>query len=189
MAKDLELTQEQFDRLLEWLDADRERAAARYALIQLRLIRFFATRGCVDAEYLADKTINIVASKVKVLTTYEGDRALFFYGVAKNVYWQDIRNPRNESLTDSTIQPPAPPEPHEDLRATLLDECMENLRPEARSLLLSYEEEDKQAKIKRRKKLADELGLTINALRIKICRLHRQLRKCIERRLSEIPVR
>ena len=187
MTKDLELTQEQFDRLLEWLDPDRDRAAARYALIQLRLIRFFASRGCVDAENLADKTINVVASKVEELAEYVGDRSLYFHGVAKNIHRQKLRNLTDESLTDSTIQPPVPPEPEPDLVETFLDECISDLDGEEQSLVLRYHEGDKQEKIRLRKKLAREIGITLNALRIKMYRLHLRLRKCIEQRLREIP--
>lgn len=187
MTKDLELNQERFDRLLEWLDADRDRAAERYALIQLRLIRFFASRGCVDAEYLADKTINIVAYKVETLADYVGDRSLYFHGVAKNIYRQQIRITPDDSLTDSTVQPPMPDPPDPDLLETLLEGCLQELKPEDQSLVLRYEEEDKQAKIKHRKKLAREVGISVNALRIKICRLHLKLRKCVERCLRELP--
>ena len=187
MAKNSELTQEQFYRLLDWLDPDRERAAVRYALIQLRLIRFFASRGCVDAESLADKTINVVASKVEGLTDYVGDRSLYFHGVGKNIYRQHIRPLATESLTDSTIQPPVPPPPPPDLLMTLLEECMNRLELEDQRLVLQYHEEDKQEKIQHRKILAREVGITLNALRIKMYRLNLQLRKCIEGRLREIP--
>ena len=188
MTKDLELTQEQFDKLLDWLDADRDQAAARYALIQLRLIRFFASRGCVDAEYLADKTINIVAcKKVGGLPDYIGDKSLYFHGVAKNVYWQHIRVPPDESLTDSTVQPIAPPDPEPDLMETFLEGCMQNLDAEDRKLVLRYQEGEKQEKIRLRKVLAREIGITLNALRIKMYRLHLRLEKCIEQRLRETP--
>jgi hypothetical protein len=188
MTKDLELTQEQWDRLLDWLDPDRDQAAARYTLIQLRLIRFFASRGCVDAEYFADKTINIVAcKKVKDLADYVGDKSLYFHGVGKNVYRQEIKHPPDESLTDSTIQPPAPPEPEPELIETFLDECMENLDPDDKTLVVRYQEGEKQEKIRLRQVLAREIGITLNALRIKMYRLHLRLEKCIKQRLRETP--
>jgi len=188
MTKDLELQQDELDKLLDWLDADRDQAGARYALIQLRLVRFFASRGCVDAEYLADKTINLVAiKKVKELADYVGDKSLYFHGVAKNVYWQHIRKLPDESLTDSTLQPIAPVEPEPDLIQTFLDECMENLDPEDKELVLRYQDGEKQEKIRLRKVLAREIGTTLNALRIKMYRLHLRLGKCIEQRLRETP--
>jgi hypothetical protein len=187
MAKHWELTEEQFYRLLDWLDADRDQAARRYGLIQLRLIRFFARRGRVDAENLADKTINIVAAKVaNELERYVGDKSLYFYGVAKNVDRQEDRNPQTEIASELLVGA-VPPAAEPDLIETLLDECMENLKPDVRQLVLRYEEEDKQAKIQHRRILAREIGLSLNALRIKICRLHLQLRKCVEQRLSELP--
>lgn len=188
MTKDLELTQEQFDRLLDWLDEDRDRAAARYTLIQLRLVRFFASRGRADAEDLADKTINIVAcKKVAELADYVGDKSPYFHGVAKNVIRQHLRQLPDESLTDSTIQPIAPPEPEPELIETFLEECMENLDPDEKSLALRYQEGDKQEKIRLRKVLARDIGITLNALRIKMYRLHARIEKCIQRRLGEIP--
>ena len=58
MKKGWVLTQELFDTLLDWLDPDRERAGHRYETIRLRLIKIFTSRGCPEAEELADETIN-----------------------------------------------------------------------------------------------------------------------------------
>src|SRR5215204_5633494 len=91
MHKDWELTEEDFNKLLGWLDADRGAAAQKYSLIQLRLVRFFATRRCVDAEYLADRCINITTRKIDELTQYVGDRSLYFLGVAKYVLLENVR--------------------------------------------------------------------------------------------------
>ena len=54
------LTQEDFDRLLRWLDANLEAAGKEYEAIRQRLIKIFARRGCSEAEDLADETINRV---------------------------------------------------------------------------------------------------------------------------------
>ncbi|HKP37054.1 MAG TPA: hypothetical protein VJT71_09355, partial [Pyrinomonadaceae bacterium] len=58
------LAQEDFDRLLAWLDADRERAGVIYEKIRWRLITIFAARNCVTPEDLADETLDRVARKV-----------------------------------------------------------------------------------------------------------------------------
>jgi DNA-directed RNA polymerase specialized sigma24 family protein len=68
-----------------------------------------------------------------------------------------------------------------------LERCLDELAPEDRSLVLAYEEGEKQARIQNRRRLAAELGITINALRIKVYRLHQQLEKCIELCLAELP--
>jgi DNA-directed RNA polymerase specialized sigma24 family protein len=190
MNKDWELTKEQFDRLLDWLDADREIAGRKYGLIQLRLVRFFASRGCTDSENLADQTINIVASKVEKLIDYQGEQALYFHGVAKYVYLQEVRERQRLPPPPPPPSPPPPdsdPDPDPDVVDTCLERCLEELTADERQLVLRYEEGEKQTRIRERKRIARELGVTINALRIKICRLHLELRKCMEQCLAEIP--
>jgi len=49
-----ELEQQDFERLLSWLDVDRERAGFLYEQIRWRLITILAARGCTFAEELAD---------------------------------------------------------------------------------------------------------------------------------------
>src|SRR5689334_18556794 len=63
MNKDWVLSQEAFDALLDWLDSDREQAGIKYEDIRGRLVMMFAARGCVDAEDLADETINRVTQR------------------------------------------------------------------------------------------------------------------------------
>jgi hypothetical protein len=43
-----------------------------------------------------------------------------------------------------------------------------------------YYEQEKRAKIDRRRKLAEELGITLNALRIKAFRIRAALQECVE---------
>jgi DNA-directed RNA polymerase specialized sigma24 family protein len=183
MKKDWELTAEQFNKLLDWLDMDREAAAYKYSLIQLRLVRFFAVRRCIDAEHLADRCINIVAAKnLEELGPPEGDRGLYFLGVARYVHLEQVRDDRRPP----PVLAPIDPEPDLDLDMCL-ERCLDGLAPDDRSLVLEYEEGEKQARIQNRRRLATELGITINALRIKVYRLHQQLEKCIERCLAELP--
>lgn len=183
MNKDWELTEEQFHRLLDWLDPDLEMAANKYGLIQLRLVRFFAARGCVDSENLADQTINIVTSKVDSLGDYVGDRGPYFLGVAKFVHLQESR------IRNRTPPPPQPTPDSEQLEAEdfCLSRCLDELNDDERSMVMKYEEDEKQARIRLRKLLAEELDITVNALRIKIYRIHLRLRKCLEQCLNELP--
>src|SRR5258705_12334685 len=98
-----DLTQEQFDKLLAWLDKDRNVAALKFEKVRLGLIKIFAYRGCWESESLADETIDRVASKIEWLTqNYVGDPALYFYGVAQNVYKEFVR-PKRQT-------PPMPPD-------------------------------------------------------------------------------
>jgi DNA-directed RNA polymerase specialized sigma24 family protein len=85
-------TQEAFDKLLEWLDPDRERAAEKYQKIHTRLIGIFSNHGCADPEKLADETIDRVIAKMDSLSVnYEGEPTRYFYGVARNILKEDLK--------------------------------------------------------------------------------------------------
>jgi DNA-directed RNA polymerase specialized sigma24 family protein len=169
--------QDGFDKLLRWLDPERDKAGEKYARIQSRLIRIFSSRGCYDAEDLADKTINVITLKIDwLLENYVGDPALYFYAVAKKIFLESLKKKPPPDV------PPIDPEPpHLEEVCAQLDECLMELPSVDRDLVLAYQEGDKQKKIKNRKKLAEELKISRNALRIRVCHIHARLRECIER--------
>jgi DNA-directed RNA polymerase specialized sigma24 family protein len=175
MANDDNFSQGDFDRFLKWLDPDREQAGIKYKEIHRRLIKLFIGRGCIVPEELADETITRVIKKVaEIADNYVGEPIAYFYGVARNVYLEHTK-PR------PFVPPPPPPDPPEELEkmSDCLDECMEKLPSDDRALILSYYQQDKQAKIDYRKRLADELGIGMNALRIKVYRIRMILQECV----------
>jgi DNA-directed RNA polymerase specialized sigma24 family protein len=176
MDRDRTVTPANFDALLGWLDADRDRAGAKYEEIRSSLIRLFICRGSPNAEELADKTIDRVMHKLPaVVGSYAGDPALYFYGVSKNIYRESLRSPA------PAVLPPPREEPVEDeaVQHRCLDKCMEHLPPETRALLLSYYEFTGQAKIDSRKQLAAALGIDTNALRLRVHRIRLRLEDCV----------
>jgi RNA polymerase sigma factor (sigma-70 family) len=193
MKKGWLLTQESFDSLLHWLDADRDEAGLKYEKIRIRLIKIFTCRGCADADELADETINRVIAKLgQIVTTYSGDPALYFCGVANNIHLEYLR--RRSTVADSTQLASyeyAPPQPQdageEDREYVCLEHCMERLSDENRRLVLEYYQEEKRNKINRRKQLADELGIGVNALRIRAHRIRSRLQECVIDCLHESP--
>ncbi len=175
------LTQEAFDSLLAWLDSDRERAGRRYEEIRRRLIKIFACRGCHEPEDLADETINRVAKKVaEISPTYEGDPALYFYGVANKVHLEFVKK-----RPARPAPPPPPPAGEFEREHDCLERCMELLPPRNRELVLQYYREEKGAKIEHRQALADQLGIALNALRIRAHRIRMTLRRCVDACLAE----
>ncbi|HEU4509288.1 MAG TPA: hypothetical protein VFR78_13660 [Pyrinomonadaceae bacterium] len=178
----MDTTQEGFDTLLGWLDDDRDRAGKKYELIRDRLIKMFTCRGCAEAEDLADETINRVTAKVpKVAPNYEGEPILFFYGVARKVHHEWLRR-QNRSIR------PLPTDVTDDERTyECLDRCMETVSEKSRQLVLRYYENERRAKIDHRKALADELGIALNALRIRAHRIRLLLRKCVKNCMEQLP--
>lgn len=178
------LTQQAFDSLLVWLDSDRDRAGALYETIRRRLIRIFVCRGCAEPEDLADETINRVARKVdEIVKTYIGDPALYFYGVANNVYLESLH--RKPKLQTPPVEPRFEPrfEPRsEEFNHELncLEECMKTLPSNNRKLVMEYYQEEKHAKIVNRQHLAEQLGIPLNALRIRAHRIRAALKNCVK---------
>ena len=176
MNKNWSLSQEDFDELLDWLDSDREQAGIKYEQIRSSLIKIFTGRGCLDAEELADETINRVTRKIKdIKGEFRGDPALYFFGVAKMLLLEYMRR-----------KPPQPPPPPPDAgRAELeyrcLERCIERLSEEDRALLLREYGAKGRTQAERRKALADELGISLNALRIRVYRIRVALKECIEK--------
>jgi DNA-directed RNA polymerase specialized sigma24 family protein len=182
MNKTWVLTQESFEALLAWLDPNREVAGQKYEDIRTRLIKIFACRGCYEPEDLADETINRVTNKLgEIESTFIGERARYFYGVANKVHLEYLR------------RKPAPPLPaatdtseEAELQYRCLDRCVGKLTPENRELVFQYYQEEKRAKIEHRKHLANRLGIAVNALRIRAHRIRKSLQDCVKECLNEV---
>jgi DNA-directed RNA polymerase specialized sigma24 family protein len=193
MKKEWVITQEAFDGLLGWLDADREQAALKYEKIRTRLIKIFTCRGCGEASDLADETINRVTSRVAAIeTSYSGDPALYFYGVAQKVQLEYLRSSHTTDqplMDDRRLEDKSPIESDDEVEQqyACLEDCITQLPPVNRNLVLEYYQDDKQGKIKRRKKLAAELGIALNALRIRAYRIRLQLHECVRECLNQSP--
>jgi DNA-directed RNA polymerase specialized sigma24 family protein len=66
-----------------------------------------------------------------------------------------------------------------------LDCCIERLTPANRELILEYYREEKRAMIENRKRLAERLGVTPNALRVRADRVRNSLEKCVANCLKQ----
>ena len=193
MNRERVLTKESFDKLLDWLDSDRERAGSKYEAIRLRLIKIFTCRGCSEAEELADETINRVIFKImEVAKSYVGDPALYFYGVSQKVYLEHLRKVQSRQA-----QPLEDPAAGSLPAITLADDieqeyeclerCLEGLPADNRKLVLEYYQQERRAKIDHRKRLAAELGIAVNALRIRAHRIRLLLQRCVHDCLEQQP--
>lgn len=181
MQKHWDITQDEFDKFLAWLDSDRERAGARYEDIRRKLIRLFTCRGCRAGEDLADETINRVIIRFReIVDTYTGDPVYYFYGVARNVHLEHIRKPLEP------FQLPIPESLEEKERQDqCLEMCMKDLVPGNRSLVLEYYSKERPAKIAHRKKIAERLGIGGTTLRLRMHRIRASLQACVENCLQE----
>src|ERR1051325_8946816 len=155
--KDWVLTGDAFERLLDQLDSDRERAGQKYETIRLKLTKFFEWRGCLPAEEYADKAMDRVARKI-----FEGeeirasDPYTYFHGVARFIMMEHWREPENAAEALDTLPPSLEPaenplrvreeaDEQERLarRLEFMQHCLETLPPETRDLMLHYHQGEK----------------------------------------------
>ncbi|HST22763.1 MAG TPA: hypothetical protein VLR90_16685 [Blastocatellia bacterium] len=180
------LTPEAFDKLLARLDADRETASIKYELLREKLIRFFERRDCREPEYLTDETIDRVCRRLVEGVAIE-DVTRYAYGVAKLIYLEYLKLLEDERKMLKTLPPPPEPEPEPEPQSRIdcFRDCMNKLSDDDRDLIVRYYPEDSSKNIEERKKLAEEKGVQLNALRIRAHRIRKKLEKCIERCLKE----
>lgn len=175
------LTSESLEALLAFLDPERDRAGAQYEAIRRRLTRLFEWRGFGNAEDLADETINRVARRIQEgIEVRSTDPYGYFCGVAHLVSKEIARRAAREraALEKDEWQPPPPPdESEEDDRLACLRHCLERLPDDQRLLVLRYHQEDDH--IRSRQMLSQELGVPMNALRIRVHRVRRKLEECV----------
>jgi DNA-directed RNA polymerase specialized sigma24 family protein len=179
------LTPESFEKLLAWLDSNREEAATRYETIRLRLIKYFTCNGCGDqAEDLGDETFDRVARKLdrgEIPEPFTGNKNLYFLAYAKNIRLEHIRKPPEIPV------PPVVPgsaDPWDD-EGECLERCVPMLPSDDRWLAIEYYSCEKSTKVGHHKQLAEKFGLSLPGLRTRIHRIRERLRPCIEECLDQ----
>jgi DNA-directed RNA polymerase specialized sigma24 family protein len=192
------LTPEAFYALLTQLNPDRDRAGEIYETIRRKLVRLFEWRGCGSPEDLTDETINRVARRLaEGVELRSSDPYGYFCGVAHLVYKEVLRRASREhrAIVEGGGWPPASFEDggeSSDRRLDCLRRCLGQLTPDQRDLVLRYHQgrsdqgknEPGDNNIRNRQKLADEAGIPMNALRIRVHRLRRKLESCVHACLS-----
>ena len=182
-AKRWSLTPAAFDKLLGVLDSDPERAGRKYEQLRDGLICFFEWRAAPCPEDHADESLDRVARKLD-----EGDRVddpcSYAYGVARLVLLEAYKS-REKERAALARQPPAQSAPFDSedddasRRFECLERCLNELSLESRDFVTAYYKGTQRAKIDNRKRLADGLGIPLNALRLRARRLREKLEACV----------
>jgi DNA-directed RNA polymerase specialized sigma24 family protein len=180
---DWDLTEESFNLFLSWLDPDRDSAGKKFEDIRRRLLVVFDGRGCLRSEELVDETLKRFIRRLPaMLDSFNGDPIPYLLVTAHHLHLEYIQKqwlPLPENVADMLAT-----DDDGNMEAEVLDACLEEclgkLDPKDRAIALDYYRRDKQAKIDFRKELALHLGLTANALRIKIHHLRTTLRACLD---------
>jgi DNA-directed RNA polymerase specialized sigma24 family protein len=187
------LTQVAFSRLLEWLDDGDDSRGETYLEMRRRLVSYFDRRNRRSADELADETLNRVGKTLEESGTIAiTPPARYCYVVARFVLLEDFRRERlhveldEANTADSATLPgltrTAPDESTaiREQRFECLERCLDKLKPEQRALAVDYYRDEQRQKIDRRRGIASQLGITMNALSIRASRIRSSLEACVE---------
>lgn len=192
------MTQEAFNQFLRRLNSDRECAGVEYETLRLTLIAFFEQHGGLSPADLTDETFNRVG---RILS--EGKRIehlnSYTLAVARNVLRENYRSPQRgetaigellpnqtPSLNPDELQKEQERSHQEESRLECLKKCLQELSSDDNKLIRLYHVPEDIRRKEQRKKLAEELGISLNALRIRIHHLKVTLKVCLNKCLGKL---
>jgi len=179
---------EAFARFLECLAADSDEAGRIYARLHEKLGHLLALKGISDPDSAADETLERVIIKIENGAAIS-DLNHYCMGIARNVARERMRHMRRE--TSAFLQYLENITGGSDEQAesifNVMQPCFEELAVEDQKLLEAYCQVMKgQARAEHRRCLAEQMGTTLLALRMRVTRLRRTLTDCVHERLKQI---
>lgn len=182
-----------FHQFLKWLDEGVDSGGQKYLEMRRRLVRYFDRKNCIPVDELADETLTRVARRL----AEEGEirdavPAQYCYTVARFVFLEYQRRPARTQVSlemlpsvDRALPAAQPPSESQEAeshakRLQCLETCMNKLPSHHRELILEYYRGERRVKIEVRRRLAERLGLTANALSIRACRIRERLEICVK---------
>ena len=194
LREDQGLTSIAFTRLLEWLDDGVDSHGGSYLEMRRRLVLYFDRRNRPAAEELADETLNRAGRTLEKSGRIEiTPPARYCYTLARFVLLEDIRRDHRHVPFEEPSPAPGPAawrtpsvpgagddETLDERRLDCLDRCLRDARPEHRDLVIEYYQDTGRQKIDRRRAMAGRLGISMNALGVRACRIRASLETCVE---------
>ncbi len=193
--KDWALRQSAFRGLLDWLDEGGNSEGEKYLEMRRRLVCYFDRKNCLSPDELADETLNRVARRIEeegAIT--DTPPARYCYIVAKFVFLEYLRRAEHKqvsfdelSASRDSAQRLSAISNDDDTRSQkeklldCLERCLQHLEPGAADLICEYYHGGQGTKIASRRTLASRIGVTMNALSIRACRIRDKLEACISK--------
>ncbi len=182
------MRKETLEKILTLLGPSKEEAAVEYRKLHQRLTRFFEWNAVLDPTALADEAMDRLAKRGTEENAVEPilNPSAFALGIARLLLQEEARRQQKKveamrhletQASDSTSQAEA--------MDRALQHCMAKLRPETRNLLEQYYLHRGSEKVKLHQTLAEELGLTLNALRNRALRGRQELETHMREFLGE----
>jgi DNA-directed RNA polymerase specialized sigma24 family protein len=183
-------SEQSFARFLAWLDQGSNSDGQSYLDMRDRLVTYFDRKNCSSPDELADETLNRVTRRLEEEGEIDSDApAKYCYTVARYVFLESLRSGREKhvSIDEASEQGKrelAAPEASDDKELkekmlTCLDHCTSKLDESSRSIIIRYYHGKEREKIENRRAMAHDLGISVNALSIRACRIRTKLEACV----------
>lgn len=180
-------TRESFREFLAWLDAGVDSDGESYLRMRRRLVAYFDRRNCPNPDDLADETLNRAARRLAEEGRIETDTpAKYCYTLARFVFLEHLRSARAGELPLDALpagkQADLPAGEHQESRELMLgclEGCMAELDARDREIVLGYYRGVLREKIENRKRMAEDMGISVNALSIRAFRIREKLERCV----------
>lgn len=191
--KDWMLTQAALEHLLGWLDDGRDSGGEKFLEMRRRLVAYFVRKQCSNPDELADESLNRVARRLEEEGAIAGESpARYCYIVARFVFMEHLREADREGhlMAEMAHQQNANQVEAVDDRVlkekmlNCLEQCTRKLEPTSRQIISRYYVGQERVKIENRRALARSLGITMNALSIRACRIRDKLEDCVRECVS-----
>jgi DNA-directed RNA polymerase specialized sigma24 family protein len=156
-----------------------------YKDLRVRLVRLFEWRGQLEAEELADATIERLARKLGEGIGVD-DVSAYALGIARLVHLEAVkRNVQTARKREALASMPGDGrDEHHEQRVSALQACLEGLPADERAIVVEYHRGRGNARIERRRALAERERLSLNGLRLRLFRLRQRLENCIGQKLA-----
>lgn len=190
--KNWTITSSAFHRLLDWLDAGENSEGENYLEMRRRLVAYFDRKNCPAPDELADETLNRVARRLEETGAVESEApAKYCYITARFVFMEHLRSEEKASVPlDDVLRQPqrskfaaeAGEDEEKKAKEKMLDcleRCTGELEPASREIIVNYYSGAERIKIDNRRRLAQSLNLSVNALSIRACRIRDKLEACV----------
>jgi hypothetical protein len=171
-----------FSRLLTFLcPEDPDEAGRRYLRRLQKLEGYFLFRGVADPTAAADEALDRAARRIAEEAEVP-DINKFCLGIARFIIKEGWRlNNRESTAFLEFLKLHDRPTDDEKDRFSLMKTCFEQLFVQDRKLLNSYcAGPSGRARATYRLELAEQLNLTIKALRVRVTRLRKDLEDCVK---------
>jgi DNA-directed RNA polymerase specialized sigma24 family protein len=177
------ITPEAFHKLLACLDNDLDVGARRYEEVRRKLLKFFQWWGSPIPEEHTDITIDRVARKLAENEDIK-DINKYLIGVAKRVYQEYLREIVRQDTAyknEQRYRSSSKEQEEKEIRFACYQYCLSTLSNNDRELITSYYQEGGRKNLKERERLAKEIDIPINSLRVYVFRIRERLQACVNK--------